>query len=128
MDDWEESTTDHCKESAEGENLNPMETNPFVFHWMVRRKDPEARLGISLNVDEVDDKMEVVSIENGSLDSKKSRRLSTFPSTRGYGPKTEDITEAVNRRTAVEEIQRELRTAPRVQVRITRKKYCETPD
>ena len=30
-DDWEKSITDHCKENAEGENLNPMETNPFVF-------------------------------------------------------------------------------------------------
>ena len=91
-DDWEKSITDHCKENAEGENLNPMETNPFVFQWMVWRKDPEARLGISLNIDEADDKMEVASIENESLDSKKSRRLSTFPSTRGCDLKTEDIT------------------------------------
>ena len=30
-DDWEKSVTDYCKESAEGENLNPMVTNPFVF-------------------------------------------------------------------------------------------------
>ena len=58
-DDWEKSITDHCKENAEGENLNPMKTNPFAFQWMVRRKDPEARLGISLNIDETDDKMEV---------------------------------------------------------------------
>ena len=127
-DDWEKSITDHCKENAEGENLNPMETNPFVLQWMVWRKDPEARLGISLNIDEADDKMEVASIANESLDSKKSRRLSTFPSTRCCDLKTEDITEAVNIRTVIEEIQRELRTAPRVQVRVTRPKYCEAPD
>ena len=127
-DDWEKSITDHCKENAEGENLNPMETNPFVFQWMVWRKDPEARLGISLNIDEADDKMEVASIENESLDSEKSHRLSTFPSTRGCDLKTEDVTEAVNLRTVIEEIQRELRTAPRVQVWVTRPKYCEAPD
>ena len=92
------------------------------------RKDPEAMLGISLVVDEADDKIEIVGIENGSLDSKKSCRLSTSPSTRGCGPEMEEVTEAVSRRTAIEEIQRELRTAPRVQVRITRTKYCEAPD
>ena len=26
-DDWEKSVTDHCKENAEGENLNLMKTN-----------------------------------------------------------------------------------------------------
>ena len=94
----------------------------------VWREDPEAILDISLNIDEAEDEMEIASIENGSLDRKKSRRLSTFPSTRGCDPKIEDIAEVANLRTAIEEIQRELRAAPIVQVWVARLKYCEAPD
>ena len=127
-DDWEKSTTDHCKESAEGENLSPMETNPFVFQWMVWRKDPEARFGISLNFDEANDKVEVASIENESLAGEENHRLSTFSSTRGCALRTGNIIEAVNLQTDIEETQRELRSAPRIQMRVTRPKYCEAPD
>ena len=95
---------------------------------MVRIKDPEARLSISVNIDETDDKMEVVITEIESLDSKKSRRLSTFPSTRGCDPKIESIPEAIDVRMAIEEIKRELRAAPRVLARNTQPKYCEAPD
>ena len=127
-DDWEKSMTDNRKENAESENLSPMKANPFVFQWMVWRKDPEARFGISLNFDEANDKVEVASIANESLAGEKNRRLSTFPSTRGCALRTGDDIEAVNLQTDIEEIQRELRTALRIQLKVTRPRYCEAPD
>ena len=105
-----------------------MKTNPFAFQRMVERKDPVAWLSTSLNINEADDEMEVNGIENESLDNVKRRRMSIFRWTGGYDMKNKDVTEAVNLRTFIEEIQRELRTAPRIQVRVAQPRYCEAPE
>ena len=81
-----------------------------------------------MNFDEANDKVEVASIANESLAGEKKHRLSTFPSTRGCALRTGNVIEAVNLQTDIEEIQRELRTAPRIQMRVTRPKCCEAPD
>ena len=105
-----------------------METDPFTFQWMTWRRDPEVKFGISLNFDESNDKVEVAGIADESLAGEKNRRLSTFPSTRGCTLKTGDIIEAVNMETDIEEIQRELRTALRVQLSVARTKNFNVPE
>ena len=105
-----------------------MKTNPFAFQQMMMRKDPVAWLSTSLDTDKADDVMEVKCIENESLINVKSRRESTFPSTRGCVMKNTDVTVDVNLRKFIEEIQRELRTALRIQVKVAQPIYCEAPD
>ena len=76
--------------------------------------------GISLNFDEFNKRVEMAGIVDKSLAEDKNRCLSTFPSTRSYALKSADIIEAVNLQTDVEEIQRELRTALIVELRVSR--------
>ena len=105
-----------------------MDENPFTFQWMTWRNDPEAKLGISLNFDEFNDKVEVAGIVDESLAGEKNRRLNAFPSTRNCTLKIGDIVEAVNLQTDIEEIQRELRTALRIQLKVTRLRDRDEPD
>ena len=42
--------------------------------------------------------------------------------------KNTDVTVDTNLRTFIEEIQREMRTAIRIQVRVAQPRYCEAPD
>ena len=78
------------------------------------------KFGISLNFDEFNDKVEVAGIVDKRLAGEKNRCLSTFPSTRSHALKPGDIIEAVNLQTDTEEIQRELRTALSVELRVSR--------
>ena len=77
------------------------------------------KFGISLNFDEFNNKVEVAGIVDNSLAGEKNRCVSTFPSTRSYALKSGDIIEAVNLQTDIEEIQRELRTALSVELRVS---------
>ena len=78
------------------------------------------KFGISLNFDEFNNRVEVADIADKSLAGEKNRCLSTFPSMRSYALKSGDIIEAVNMLTDIEELQRELRTALSVELRVSR--------
>ena len=127
-DNWEEPTVDNCKENAEGENLSDMETDPFVVQWMVWRKDPEAWFGISWNPDEIDRKKEIINPANEGTTGEKIYCLSTFLLTSNCALRNGDVVEPVSPQTDLEEIQRELRAATTMQMRIAGPKYCEAPD
>ena len=78
------------------------------------------KFGISLNFDEYNNRVEVADIVDKSLAGEKNRCLSTFPLTRSYALKSGDIIEAVNTLTDIEELQKELRTALSVELRVSR--------
>ena len=97
-----------------------MESDDVTFQWMEWQDDAEVKFGISLNFDEFNNGMEVTDIVDKSLAEEKNRCLNTFPSTRSHALKFDDIIEAVNLQTDIEETQRELRTALSVKSRVSR--------
>ena len=126
---------DYCKENAEDQDYEPiigeqltsskgtldfMDTDPFTFQWVTQRKDCDIKFGISLNFDESNDLVEVADIYGESLAEEKNRRLSEIPGAYSYALQPGDIIEAVNSKTEIEEMQRELRTALSINIEVSR--------
>ena len=104
-------------------SLDNIEDN---FTWTVWRRNVEEKFGISLNSDEFHNRVEVANIAYKSLAEEKNHRLSMFPSTNSYALKSGDvIIEAVNTLTDIEELQKELRTALKVELRVSRSRCHE---
>ena len=80
----------------------------------------EEKFGISLNFDEFHNRVEVANIAYKSLAEEKNHRLSMPPSTNSFDLKSGDVIEAVNTLTDIEELQKELRTALSVELRVSR--------
>ena len=80
----------------------------------------EIRSDISLKFDEFNNGVEMYDIVDGSLVEEKNLDPNTFPLTRSYALKVGDISEAINMRKNIDEIQRELRTALSVKSRVSR--------
>ena len=97
-----------------------MEADNITFQWTIWRKNTEVKFGISLNFDERNNKVEVASVADRSLAGEKNRCLNIYPSTHSYALKTGDVIEAVNMLTDIEELQRELRTALSVELKVSR--------
>ena len=85
----------------------------------------EEEFDISLNFDEFHNRLEVANITYESLSEEENNCLSMFPLTYGYVLKFDDITEAVNMLTDIEEPQRKLRTAHSVELGVPRARYHE---
>ena len=90
----------------------------------------EVRSDISLKFDEFNNGMEMYDIMDRNLVEEKNLGPNTFPLTRSYAMKLGDIIEAVNMRKNIDEIQRELRTALSVELRVSRSgnlEACSVP-
>ena len=85
------------------------------------------KLGISLNFDEFNDKVEVAGISDESLTGERNRRLSEIPAECSHVLQPGDIIEAVNLQTDIEEIQRELQTALNIHMKVARMKDFGAP-
>ena len=85
----------------------------------------EEKFGISLNFDESHNRVEVASIAYKSLAEEKNHYLNTFPSKHSYALKSGDVIEAVNMLTDIEELQKELRTALSIELRVSRSGHRE---
>ena len=130
---------DYCKENAEdqdyepiiGEQLSPlkgtldcMSADSFTFLWENQRKNCDTKFGLSWNFGEFNDLVEVTNIYGESFAEEKNRRLSETRGAYGYGLQPGDIIEAVNSKSEIEEMQRELRTALRFNVKVSRTRDC----
>ena len=118
----------HCKENAESENLSDMETDPFVDQRMVRKTDPETWFSISWNYDEIDHKKEIFNPANKGTAGEENSYLNMLFLTNHCARRNGDIIETASHQTNLEEIQRELRAATTMRMRITGPKDCEAPD
>ena len=90
----------------------------------------EIRSDISLKFDEFNNGVEVYDIVDRSLVEEKNLDPNTFPLTCSYALELSDISEAVNVRKNIDEIQRELRTALSVKLRVSRSgniEACSAP-
>ena len=143
-DYWKKKIKDNRKENAEDENLksdpvidsrpphqafaHPHGDRPFHVPVESVAKGRRGEVRHLLNFDESNDKVEVAGIVDESLAGEKNRRLSAFLSTCSHTLKPGDIIEAVNLQTDIEEIQRELRTALSVELRVARTKDLNVYD
>ena len=84
------------------------------------RKNLDEKFGISLKFDERIHKVEIASIAEKSIAAAKNHRLEMYPSTHNFTLQTDDIIEAVNQKVDIDEMQKELRTALSVELRVRR--------
>ena len=105
------------EERAEDQN---METKKFTYQWIATRGCANEKFGISLNFDERNNEVEIASIAQRSIAAAKNHLLDTYPSTFYFALQSGDIVEAVNQKTHIDEIQKELRTALSVELRVHR--------
>ena len=66
--------------SAEASNTN-MNAKDYTFQWMTERDNADVKLGISLNFDESNGKIEVAGIADKSLAGEKNRCMTTHSHT-----------------------------------------------
>ena len=93
-------------------------------------KASEVRSDIFLKFDEFKNGMEMYDIVDRSLAEEKNLGPNTFPLTRSYALKLGDISESVNMRKNIDEIQTELRTAFSVKLGVSRSgnlEACSAP-
>ena len=82
----------------------------------------EEAFDISMKFDEFHDRVDVANIAYKSLSGEKNHCLSMFTPTYSYALKSSDVTEAIDTLTDIEELQRELRTALSVELRVSQSK------
>ena len=97
-----------------------METQKYTYQWVATRGCANEKFGISLNFDERNNEVEIASIAQRSIATAKNHLLDTYPSTYNFTLQSGDIVEAVNQKTHIDEIQKELRTALSVELRVHR--------
>uniref|UniRef100_A0A7S1F1M7 PDZ domain-containing protein n=1 Tax=Noctiluca scintillans TaxID=2966 RepID=A0A7S1F1M7_NOCSC len=99
----------------------PMGMDPFTFQWVTWRRETDRKLGISINFDEQNNLIQVASISESSLAGEKNRSIQAMPEVCSQDLRPGDIIEVVNQRTDLEEIQRELRSALNIHMKVVRK-------
>ena len=97
-----------------------------TVHLLANMETDEVKSDTSLKFDEFNNEVEMYDIVDRSMAEEKNLGPNTFPLTRSYALKLGDIIEAVNMQRNIDEIQRELRTALSVKLRVSRSGNLDT--